>query len=218
MPYNKATQLQGWFIFFLMGVLTGAIAFGMDKLEEFLTGSRRDMAQSILDNGSNIALSWLAYSSFSTALVAVAAAMSLYWGPGAIGSGVAETMGMVNGYNYHGFIGVPTLITKIFGVVFAVSGGMKVGKEGPLAHIGSLLGVVCIYLPWSLNKPFRNDRDKRAIIAAGAGVGVSVAFGAPIGGVLFAYEVSKANSFWTFTLAWKTFLSTSMANFTLTLF
>ena len=40
------------------------------------------------------------------------------------------------------------------------------------------------------------------MVAAGAGVGVSVAFGAPIGGVLFAYEVSKANTFWTFDLAW----------------
>jgi len=102
-------------------------------------------------------------------------------------------------------------------VVLAVSGGMRVGKEGPLAHIGSLVGVCCLYLPWSLSKPFRNDREKRAIIAAGAGVGVSVAFGAPIGGVLFAYEVSKANAFWTFSLAWKTFLATSVANFTLTL-
>jgi chloride channel 7 len=93
---------------------------------------------------------------------------------------------------------------------------MKVGKEGPLAHIGSLLGVCCLYLPIGINTPFRNDRDKRAIIAAGAGVGVSAGFGAPIGGVLFAYEISRANSFWTFNLAWKTFLATSVANFTLT--
>ena len=55
------------------------------------------------------------------------------------------------------------------------------------------------------------------MVAAGAGVGVSVAFGAPIGGVLFAYEVSKANTFWTFGIAWKTFISTSCANLTLTI-
>jgi H+/Cl- antiporter ClcA len=142
--------------------------------------------------------------------------MSVFWGPGAIGSGVGETMGIVNGYNLKDFLGVKTLITKIFGNVFAVSGGMKVGKEGPLAHIGSLVGVCCLYLPIGINVPFRNDRDKRAIIAAGAGVGVSVGFGAPIGGVLFAYEICKSNSFWTFTLAWKTFLATSLANFTFT--
>jgi H+/Cl- antiporter ClcA len=55
------------------------------------------------------------------------------------------------------------------------------------------------------------------MVSAGAGVGVSVAFGAPIGGVLFAYEVSKANNYWTFGIAWRTFLSTSVANFALTL-
>ena len=169
-----------------------------------------------MDSGADIAIAWLSYSIFSTALVAISVSLSLYYGPGAIGSGVAETMGVVNGYNYHNFIGIDTLITKIFGVVLAVCGGMKVGKEGPLAHIGSLVGVLTLYIPWSLNLPFRNDKDKRAMIASGAGVGVSVAFGAPIGGVLFAYEVSKANSFWTFSLAWKTFLATSMANFTLT--
>jgi len=95
-------------------------------------------------------------------------------------------------------------------------GGLRVGKEGPLAHIGSLVGVACLYIPWGLSKPFRNDRDKRDFIAAGAGVGCAVAFGAPIGGVLYAYEVSKANTFWTFSLAWQTFLATSLANFTLT--
>lgn len=54
-------------------------------------------------------------------------------------------------------------------------------------------------------------------MAAGAGVGVAVAFGAPIGGVLFAYETSKAMNFWTFGIAWRTFLSTSIAVFVLTI-
>lgn len=55
------------------------------------------------------------------------------------------------------------------------------------------------------------------MVAAGAGIGVAVAFGAPIGGVLFAYETSKAMSFWTFGIAWRTFFGTSVAVFVLTL-
>ena len=125
-------------------------------------------------------------------------------------------MAYVNGVNYPGLIGWPTLFVKSVGVVLAVAGGIKVGKEGPLAHIGSIVGVIVLYLPWKLNLGFRNDRDKRIIVAAGAGVGVSVAFGAPIGGVLFAYEISKANSFWTFGISWRTFFATSTANFVLT--
>ena len=90
-------------------------------------------------------------------LVTFGAALSLYWAPGAIGSGVAETLAYVNGVNYTGLIGWPTLIVKALGVVLAVAGNIKVGKEGPLAHIGSIIGVVCLYLPWLPNKSFRND-------------------------------------------------------------
>jgi chloride channel 7 len=70
-----------------------------------------------------------------------------YWAPGASGSGVAEMIGYLNGVNYPNIIGIPTLVTKIFGVVFAVVGRLCVGKEGPLAHIGANVGVAVIYLP-----------------------------------------------------------------------
>ena len=143
--------------------------------------------------------------------------MSLYFGPGAIASGVAETLAYVNGVNFPNFISWPTLITKCIGVSLAVAGDIKVGKEGPLAHIGSIIAVIMLYIPWRFNRAFRNDKDKRIMVAAGSGVGVAVAFGAPIGGVLFAYETSKAMSFWTFGIAWRTFLATSVATFVLTL-
>lgn len=69
------------------------------------------------------------------------------WGTGAMGSGVAEVIGVVNGIVYPDAISLKTLITKIIGVVFAVVGGLAVGKEGPLAHIGANLGALIVYLP-----------------------------------------------------------------------
>ncbi len=66
--------------------------------------------------------------------------MTLYWGTGAMGSGVAEVIGVINGVNYPDAINIKTLITKIFGVTLAVAGGLAIGKEGPLAHIGANLG------------------------------------------------------------------------------
>lgn len=51
-------------------------------------------------------------------------------------------------------------------------------------------------------------------LAAGASAGVSVAFGAPIGGALFMYELSRENPAWDFKLLWKTFLTCAVAVFT----
>jgi chloride channel 7 len=70
-------------------------------------------------------------------------------------------IGYMNGINYPGFLGVNTLITKIFGVICAVSGKLSVGKEGPLAHIGSIWGAAIAYLPGVGFDVLRNDFEKR---------------------------------------------------------
>lgn len=80
-----------------------------------------------------------------------------------------------------------------------------------MAHIGSIMGLLPIYLPFESMKRYRNDVTKRELIAAGGSSGVAAAFGAPIGGALFAYEMSKPTSFWSFKMIWKTFITCSLA-------
>jgi chloride channel 6 len=55
-------------------------------------------------------------------------------------------------------------------------------------------------------------------MSAGIAAGVSAAFGAPIGGSLFAYELSKPNTFWSFSLTWKVFFASTISAFTLSIF
>lgn len=90
---------------------------------------------------------WLFFTGISAAMVLVAALLTVYWGPGAMGSGVAEIMGYLNGINYPKVISFETFVTKVFGVVLAVVGGLCVGKEGPLAHIGAIIGATVAYFP-----------------------------------------------------------------------
>ena len=142
--------------------------------------------------------------------------LTTYWGTGAAGSGVAEIIGYCSGVNYPETISIKTLITKIFGVVFAVAGTLCIGKEGPLAHIGACWGAIVLYLfEWVLSRGFlsflHNDHKKRQFISAGASAGVSVAFGAPMGGALFFFELVKPNTYWKFSMLWKTFLSCGTA-------
>jgi chloride channel 7 len=155
----------------------------------------------------------LFYSIYGTILVLISTAMTLFWGTGAMGSGVAEVIAVVNGILYPAAINFRTIVTKVIGVVLAVVGGLAVGKEGPLAHIGANLGSATVYLPGLQFR--RNNTHKRHLIAAGASAGVSVAFGAPIGGALFLYELSRGNPVWTFTLLWKTFFTCCTAVFSM---
>jgi len=78
-------------------------------------------------------------------------------------------------------------------------------------HIGANIGAAVAYLPLPKFDYLRNDWIKRELIAAGVSAGVSTAFGAPVGGSLFAYEMSKPNTFWRFGVLWKSFFSCALA-------
>jgi chloride channel 7 len=187
----------------------------MDLLEQLLVYVKDATTQStinkaLLTNGSQTT-GWFFYAFYGTGLVFLSCVMTTYWGKGAMGSGVAEVIGYINGVNYPEAIDIKTVVTKIFGVVFAVAGGIAVGKEGPLAHIGANMGSALVYLPGLTF--LQNDRMKRGYICAGASAGVSVAFGAPIGGALFMYELSRENPAWDFKLLWKTFITCAVAVF-----
>ena len=92
---------------------------------------------------------WLVFTVFSLLFGGIAAILTVFVGPGAAGGGTAELMGYLNGINYPDFIGVRTLGVKIVGLGFAVSSGLCIGKEGPLAHIGAIVGHLVLYMPFS---------------------------------------------------------------------
>lgn len=150
--------------------------------------------------------------------VLITALLVVFLTPTALGSGVAEAMGILNGVSYPDYICPKTLFVKFAGLALAVSAGICGGKEGPLVHMGSIVGYIVTALPFRCFRYFRNDFEKRKLLAVGTAAGVSAAFGAPIGGSLFAYEISKPSTFWSFSLTWKIFFASSVSTFVLSIF
>ena len=109
----------------------------------------------------------------------------------AAGSGIPEIKTVLSGFVIPNFLDLKVLIVKAVGSIFAVSTGMCLGKEGPFVHISTCVA----YLVGSLIPKYRdNGRKMRELLSAGCASGLSVAFGAPIGGVLFSYEVRMSHS------------------------
>lgn len=103
----------------------------------------------------------------------------------AAGSGVAEVRVILSGFVLHGFLGVRTLVVKTVALILSVASGLSLGKEGPFVHIATCVGNISCRL---FSKYDHNDGKRREVLSAAAAAGVAVAFGAPIGGVLFSLE------------------------------
>ena len=100
-------------------------------------------------------------------------------------SGIPEIKTVLGGFVIRHFLGAWTLIIKSLGLCLAVASGMWLGKEGPLVHVACCCANVFMKLFDGING---NEARKRETLSAAAASGISVAFGAPIGGVLFSLE------------------------------
>lgn len=103
----------------------------------------------------------------------------------AAGSGVAEIKVITSGFVLHGYLGVKTLIVKTLALTLSVAAGLSIGKEGPFVHIATCVGNITSRM---FPKYHHNDAKRREALSASAASGVTVAFGSPLGGVLFSLE------------------------------
>lgn len=103
----------------------------------------------------------------------------------AAGSGVPEVKTILSGFVIRRFLGSYTLFTKTIALILAIASGMALGKEGPYVHLATCVGNITSRL-----FPFINENDylKKEILCASASSGVALAFGSPLGAVLFTLE------------------------------
>ncbi|KAJ7746724.1 Cl-channel protein [Mycena maculata] len=125
------------------------------------------------------------YVTFAVAFAGSAAVLVKSYAPYAFHTGIPEIKAILGGYVLTAFLTPWTLLIKALGLALAVASGLSLGKEGPLVHVSCCMA----YLLSRFFKQFRNsEAQQRKLLAAAAAAGVSVAFGSPLGGVLFGLE------------------------------
>ncbi|KAJ8021349.1 Chloride transport protein 6 [Holothuria leucospilota] len=222
---SKHLELVKWILMFTIGAMTGLVAVFIDFFVKMLNGLKFTTVDNYItpcgQDYTCLMVPLLILIAFNAVFVLVASSLCALE-PIAAGSGIPEIKCYLNGVKVPHVVRLKTLIAKAVGVLFSVSGGLFVGKEGPMIHSGAIVGAgipqfqSITFKKLNFNFPyFRSDRDKRDFVSGGAAAGVAAAFGAPIGGVLFSLE--EGSSFWNQALTWRTFFCAMSATFTLNL-
>ena len=210
-----------WLMMGLIGFSVGLLGFLLHQIIDLISELKWEHTIEYIKAG-DFTTAWLWTFSYSLIFLVIASLLVIYQ-PSAAGSGIPEIIGFLNGTRIKDIFKVQTLIVKFLSCAFAVGCGMPVGYEGPMIHLGSLVAAGMSQFKsatFECSLPcfsrFRNSEDRRNFISAGAAAGIASAFGAPVGGLLFAME--EMSSFWSMELSWQVLFCSMLSAFTTDLF
>ncbi|KAM3509869.1 hypothetical protein MY10362_000312 [Beauveria mimosiformis] len=216
---------QGWIVVTIIGAAIGLNAAFLNIVTEWLADIKLGYCITAFylnenfccwgeDNGCPQWHRWTGfapfnyfiYIAFGTIFAFVSAALVRSFAPYAAGSGISEIKCIIAGFVMKGFLGFWTLVIKSICLPLAIASGLSVGKEGPSVHYAVCTGNVIS----RLFRKYRNNASKtREILSACAAAGVAVAFGSPIGGVLFSLE--EMSSYFPLKTMWRSYFCALVA-------
>jgi len=157
------------------------------------------------------AVSYLIYVFLSVMFAVSASYLVSSSAPLAAGSGISEIKCIVQGFNAPKFLDKTVLVVKCLTLPLVIASGLSVGKEGPSVHYAACVGN--IFASKLIKQDFRKRSD---IIIACCAAGVAVAFGSPIGGLLFGIEEMAASL--SVATIWRTYFCCLVATSVVAIF
>lgn len=189
LPRTKSFMLLRMVLLILAGLFTGAQAVLADVVLHFLYKLRFKINDAVVESSESAFAQGVVFVLVSVVFSCLAGYFVCYVQVLAAGSGIPEIKCYLNGINRPGVLEPVTLVAKMAGITFSCASGLHAGKEGPNIHCGAIVGALACRLgmeKWM--RPINLEVEMRNFVGAGASAGVAGAFGAPVGGVLFAVE------------------------------
>merc|ERR1712166_291298 len=192
---SMTVEWDVWLLLLSVGFLTSAICFSVDAAIEELIELRYWLMDITPYTPYRMGI-WMAVGIF---LLTFAWSFTQLVSVDAIGSGIPRMKAVLSGADPKGSLSFQCLAAKVIGLTCALGSGLPIGKEGPFVHIGTCIASLLTKIP-AFSRIARHESLMTAALSAGVAVGVSATFGAPIGGVLFAIEVTRiyflVSSYW----------------------
>ncbi|KAJ5974504.1 hypothetical protein N7481_011714 [Penicillium waksmanii] len=184
--------------------------WGLDDYSKCLDWTPWGTALGASSKGGQYTVEYIFYILFSVVFAFCACILVRRFAIYARHSGIPEIKTVLGGTVIRHFMGPWTLAIKSLGLCLSVASGLWLGKEGPLVHVACCCANIMMKPFDSLNG---NEARKREVLSAAAAAGISVAFGAPIGGVLFSLE--QLSYYFPDKTMWQSFVCAMVAAVTL---
>ncbi|RDW78812.1 chloride channel protein [Aspergillus mulundensis] len=216
---------QAWLVITIVGAAIGLIAAVLNIITEWLSDIKLGYCTTAFylnqqfccwgaeggcpewrDWTSYWVVNYVLYTFYAVLFAFIAAKLVKSFAPYAAGSGISEIKCIIAGFVMKGFLGGWTLLIKSIALPLAIASGLSVGKEGPSVHFAVCAGNV---ISRFFTKYKRSASKTREVLTATAAAGVAVAFGSPIGGVLFSLE--EVASYFPLKTLWRSYFCALVA-------
>eukprot|EP00934_Nitzschia_sp_Nitz4_P004113 Nitzschia sp. Nitz4//scaffold475_size5561//117//2954//NITZ4_009215-RA/size5561-processed-gene-0.5-mRNA-1//-1//CDS//3329552711//4103//frame0 len=206
-PHRKVKLSTGrtatrWMLSAIVGLLTGlttiVIVQCTGSIVRWRTRTLDYMAQSRdISNASVLAL----FSLVNACLALGACFLCIAWAPEGTGSGIPQVQAYLNGVRVKKFSQYTLFGVKILGTILSVSSSLAVGMEGPLIHIGAIVGasVTKLSTPMSrfLTSPLLGPLATTATTTSGASNHASVSCFPSVRRLLYKFVSTNLSHFST---------------------
>eukprot|EP00927_Polykrikos_kofoidii_P083106 TRINITY_DN8430_c0_g1_i1.p1 TRINITY_DN8430_c0_g1~~TRINITY_DN8430_c0_g1_i1.p1 ORF type:complete len:969 (+),score=147.36 TRINITY_DN8430_c0_g1_i1:44-2950(+) len=219
-----------WIMDPVIGVACGIAAVLLRLLTEFFFDLRVNMiTRFMVPAGGTVSetCSCLLIAVSLAVIMSLVAGAGVAWQPKAASSGIPAVIAFLNGCDVRASLGPNVLSVKLVGTALACGAGLAVGPEGPMIHIGTMVGMLSLrygvrpalrVIGGDAGRRFDSELAREPVsytfqaAAMGAGAGLAAAFSAPLAGTVFVVE--EAASYFSKRLFLHTFITCGIAVFT----